>query len=245
MSNERRVQLEPAVVKVEAQPLRLAMRVFFSMYQLWASRHLAAEARDIENGHDPTTDEPRFDIKHRANVMMSIIASATFIESFVNEVFEDLATGQGKVPGRYDTISPRAQQIIKQYWQVQGDRDRTLWKYQMLLIACDSPTMDAGSAPYQDAQLLLELRNKLIHYRPETLFADEDYKLQQKLRGKFVDCVLLSGSGNPWWPDHCLGFGCAEWAERSVLALTDHVVDALKINPPYRMVDFGDPLRDS
>ena len=213
------------------------------MYQLWAARHLAAAARDIENAHDPQRDRPRFDIEHRTNVMMSVIASASFIESFINEVYEDLAEDR-RPEGRYDTITARAQQIVVQYWKAQGERDRTLAKYQMLLVACDATPFDTGSAPYQDVQLLLKLRNKLIHYRPETLIADEDYRLQGKLRDKFPGCALLHGSGNPWWPDHCLGFGCAAWAERSALALTDHVADALRIHPSYPAVDFGDPLRD-
>jgi hypothetical protein len=64
--------------------------------------------------------------------------------------------------------------------------------------------------------------------------------MEERIRGKFVDNRLMEGSGNPWWPDHCLGHGCAEWAARSALVLADQICGDLGIKPNYqRIADKG------
>lgn len=47
--------------------------------------------------------------------------------------------------------------------------------------------------------------------------------------GMFPDNKLMAGSGNPWWPDHALGHGCAEWAHRFAKALADLVMETIGI----------------
>lgn len=68
---------------------------------------------------------------------------------------------------------------------------------------------------------------------------DEADLLEKGLRRKFADNALWASSGNAWWPDKALGYGAAEWAHRSVKALTDHVSDAIGIVPIYRKVEAG------
>jgi hypothetical protein len=49
----------------------------------------------------------------------------------------------------------------------------------------------------------------------------------------------MTGAGNAWWPDKALGHGAAVWAHGSVKAITDHVADAIGIEPVYRRVEAG------
>jgi hypothetical protein len=44
---------------------------------------------------------------------------------------------------------------------------------------------------------------------------------------------LLKGAGNPYFPDHCLGSGCAQWAVTSAKAFADAYFAMLQINPNY------------
>jgi hypothetical protein len=44
----------------------------------------------------------------------------------------------------------------------------------------------------------------------------------------------MAGSGNPWWPDHALGYGAAVWGYESIKALADKVSEKLGIEPNYR-----------
>ena len=57
--------------------------------------------------------------------------------------------------------------------------------------------------------------------------------MEKRLRGKFDDNRLMDGSGNSWWPDKCLGWGCTDWSMRAVTALADEVVDKVGLSPNY------------
>jgi hypothetical protein len=84
---------------------------------------------------------------------------------------------------------------------------------------------------------VFQLRNTLVHYQPENMPADWELVVKsrlQSLRGRFDNNRLMAGSGNPWWPDHCLGHGCAEWSVQSVVGLADHVSDLINLQLNYR-----------
>ena len=80
--------------------------------------------------------------------------------------------------------------------------------------------MEKGKAAYQHVTLLMHLRNTLVHYVPEWLppISSEDpdvtieHKLEKQLKGKFEVNPMFRSSGNPFFPDKCLGYGCAQWA---------------------------------
>ena len=80
--------------------------------------------------------------------------------------------------------------------------------------------------------MLVKLRNAVAHYQPEHLFAN----VPHRLKGKFAANALMAGAGNPWWPDLCLGAGCAAWAIQTAMALADHVASAVGITPNYQRI---------
>jgi hypothetical protein len=45
--------------------------------------------------------------------------------------------------------------------------------------------------------------------------------MERKLKHQFRSNQLMKGIGNPYFPEHCLGAGCAEWATDSVRAFAD------------------------
>lgn len=231
---------ESLAVYAEIASPRIGMRVYFSTYHLFAARRAAAAAREIERAHDPEQHRSRFDINLRADVTTAVIESAAFVEAFVNEVCTDIVTGHNP-DGRYDAVPDDAANEIATQWEAVIRQESALDKYKLLCRACGQ-TFDKGRAPAQAVHGLFELRKALIHYRLATLYADDGSELERELRGKFSACVLLAGSDNPWWPDHCLGFGCARWAVTSAVALTNHVADTLQIVANYQSVDFGNPL---
>jgi hypothetical protein len=98
--------------------------------------------------------------------------------------------------------------------------------------------LDRESDTFKNAEGTIDLRNRLIHFRPEDRSAeDEAHAIEKRIRGKFADNALMAGSGNAWWPDLALGYGAAARPHRSVKALTDHVSDAIGIEPNYRRVE--------
>lgn len=218
---------------MEAMPARIVMRNYFSTYMLWASKDFASKAGAIEANHD---GDSRFDIEHRAYVLAAVTNAAAFLEAMVNELFQDAADDHGSSSDGYVApLSPRTRELMREWWVASGEGfERLLDKIQLLLVFAEKDQFERGAQPFQDAALLIGLRNALIHYRPESIAADTDHRFTKSLRGRFDDNALMSGSGNAWWPDHALGAGCARWAYDSAKLIGDALSDKLGIEPNYR-----------
>jgi hypothetical protein len=98
------------------------------------------------------------------------------------------------------------------------ERISVLTKYQVALTAAGKPLMEPGTLPYQDAAFLVKLRDRLMHYKPQWQ-GDDPHELEKKLRNKFlVNQLVPSG---PWYPNQCLGAGCAQWARDTAIDLVN------------------------
>jgi len=64
-------------------PMQVVMRGYFSTYFLWDAEHQAELAGRMEAAH---VGESRFSIEHRCYVLSSLVASAAFLETVVNEL---------------------------------------------------------------------------------------------------------------------------------------------------------------
>src|SRR5262249_37426353 len=108
------------------------------------------------------------------------------------------------------------------------------------LSACGAQRFDKGVAPYQDAQLVIDLRNELVHARAQTAsVADKDQVERRRLmRPKFAP-NKKAAAGDPYFRDHNLSADCAEWAVRSARALADRFFARTNIKPNYQRVDFS------
>ena len=213
--------------------MKLTMRNYFSTHFLWAAHDSAEKAAAIESAHPGAS---RFDIEHRAYILGSVIAAASFIEAMINELFQDAYDGHGLTgEGYLEPLAGRTVELMGRWWDESGEgMERPLAKYQLLLLFADQPELDRGAEPYQSAALLLRLRNTLVHYHSESVAADVEHRFEVAMRGRFADNTLMAGSGNPWWPDHAMGAGFGHWAFESAKTLADAVSDALGITPNYR-----------
>jgi hypothetical protein len=218
---------------------RILLRHYFSTHLLWTAFHASDKARDIEEAH---TGRSTFDIEHHAYVLSAIVSAAGFLEATVNEFFKDACDGLTGEGLYLALLSAEAVQAMAATWRGtnEGSKLSALEKWQLMLVLSGHEPLDRGSAPYQDAQLVTQLRNAILHFHPEHVAADEPHKMEGRLKGKFPDNRLMAGSANPWWPDHCLGHGCAEWAARTALAFANRICGELGIEPNYqRVADKG------
>jgi hypothetical protein len=219
------------------------MRNYFSTHLLWASKHFSSKAAAIEADH---AGESKFDIEHRAYVTSAVLNAAAFLEAFVNELFQDAADDHGIAGDGYVApLTARTRELMREWWTASGQGfERVLDKIQLLLVFAEREKLDRGVQPFQDAALLMALRNALIHFRPESVAADVDHRFTSALRGRFADNALMAGSGNAWWPDHALGAGCALWAYTSARAMADAISTEIGIRPNFQRHDrtwFAEP----
>jgi len=215
------------------------MRVYYSSYHLWAAKHFTRLSSTIEDQH---TGRSVFDSAHRAYVTNAILSSVSFLEAAINELFQDAADEH------YSYISDLGKAnmaLLAGLWQSREGQSIPRWstldKYQLVLLLTGKPLFEKGAPPYQEATLLVRLRNALVHFRPETLGLDSPHKLTSALCTKFPTNRLMKGSANPYFPDHCLGTGCAGWAVGAAENLADEFFSRLEIEPNYQRVDFGPP----
>jgi hypothetical protein len=157
-----------------------------------------------------------FDIEHRSNAVGAVLSGVAFLEVLVNEVFQDAADDR---LSRISALQPKWVALMGGFWGASEGGGRyvgILDKYQMALLFADKPRFNRGDNIFQNAQILIEIRNRLIHFRPATVTHGQIASDEQRWGGRFGDNALMAGTGNPWFPDKCLGAGCAEWADRTV-----------------------------
>ena len=218
----------------------ISMRHYLSISHLSAAALFAQQCEEIEiMAKAAPIDNPQRR-RHNACAVSTVIISAAFLEAVINETFSDCSDAHGSeriasLPGR---------SIMGRLWKKGIPRTASysiLDKYDIALELNEKPTFDVGASPYQDVKLLIELRNALIHYEPETIVGHSDHeapqphKFEKRLKGKFP-INTLTGLGNPFYPDKVLGAGCAKWAVSASIAFTDDFFHRLETTPIYEHV---------
>jgi hypothetical protein len=212
-----RVSAQAAFAAAEVGSPTITMRNYLSTHHLYAARYAAEAAEELEARHEGAS---AFNIRLRGLVLSAVAESVMFLEAPLN--------------------------LMAAFWEAteEGRRVGTvLVKYKWALKFCGQETFDEGSSPYQDVKLLIDLRNYLVHYRPQDVgHSLKPPKWVGGLVNRFPGNRLMTGSGNPWFPDIALGAGCAEWAWRSARALTDKLAATIGLELNYQVADFGNPL---
>lgn len=184
------------------------MKTLTSLYHdhLSAALFFADSARRIEC--EDSSDEGR--MGHRAFVIGAISSSVSFLEARFNELCEDPFHGRSGFPRRSAIC-------LRKLLQEGMDRLPPLQKYQIAIyLAAKNAPLEEGEEPYQSAKLLIELRNKLVHFRPEWSGVDTS-RLETKMRGKFSLNPMVANN-RPFFPDRCLSYGSAIWSVYTAIA---------------------------
>lgn len=96
-----------------------------------------------------------------------------------------------------------------------------LYKYQAVLSFRGVPEYISGEAPYQDVDALVNLRNALVHFKPEWHDEQELHrKIEGRLRGRFPINPAIGDNG-VFFPQQCMSYGCAKWAVVTALAFME------------------------
>ena len=211
-------------------------RVNLSYQHMQEAIHLTMLSKDCEAVNiGKTFSDGEFFNHHRAYIVGSIMTSVASIETRINEFYLDATDG---LLGSF--IDTSQQGLLAELWKpIDEKRDPILQKYQIALVALKKCKFDTSKGPYQDVKLLIDLRNMLVHFKPEW---DNDQKqhrkIEEKLRGRFELNPFWPKENSIFFPFKCLGHGCANWAVKSSMnfileffALTgvDPQTDQLKI----------------
>jgi hypothetical protein len=218
---------------------------WFSHDQALTAANLSRRCGELEVSAAGLSDEERaagttwesYRREHRACAIASIVASASLLETSINELYasashENLTVGGGLgglTRTQRDTLIDVADPI---------SGNKLLDKFQLTLRLLNLSSFVRGQAPYQDAQTLVFLRNSLVHYKPKfrEVGSEEDREEQrtwQRLAGKRRSENPFTGQGNPFFPDRCLSHGYTTWAWETALTFCDDFFMRVGVEPPY------------
>jgi len=190
-------------------------RVNLSYQHMQEAIHLVELSKDCEAANSGKTfADGDFVNHHRAYVVGAIMTSVASVEARINEFYLDATDNLlGSV------LDSGQQALLAELWKpLDEKRVPMLQKYQIALAAIKRSKLDTSRGPYQDVNLLVGLRNMLVHFKPEwDIDQKEHRKIEKNLQGRF--------KLNPFWPQDdciffpfkCLSHGCASWAVRSSL----------------------------
>lgn len=221
---------------------RARMRAYFSSYHLWAAMDFASKSNVIESAH---SGPPRFDIEHRALVIASVVEAAAFLESAINELYVDCLEDHSSYIKALSVPVIAALRAQWTDWHKNGRAAQpTLEKFDAALRCAGIAPFNHGTAPYQGAYDVLRLRNALVHYTPEWVPSDKPHRFDA-LRSRFQENALMRNAGNAYFPDKCLGAGCANWCITSALAFADNFHAQLRLRPNYQVSNFSATKHDA
>ncbi len=222
--------------------MRVSIGRSYSLSHIQHATLFARNSSSIEVEHGGDLSGLKFHNDNEAFVIAAIFSTVAFLECTMNEFFSEIGNNKDFLKLYGDDKAT----LINRLWNWKYPRTASfpiLQKYQIALTLCDKEPFDTGCSPYQFVELLIKLRNYLIHAEPEdiTLFTVGEIephensfdKLSGGLMGKFPTNKLFENTSNPFFPDKCLGHGCVEWGIKSSLEFTDEFFARIGLVPPY------------
>ncbi|MEL0587780.1 MAG: hypothetical protein U1V55_21960 [Planktothrix rubescens PR222] len=215
-------------------------KIFLSLAHIQAACFFAKSTYDLEQ--ENTGQDPDIEIiqKHTAYSISSIITAVSYLEATINELFFDVANRSKEV--KVEHLPNGTPDRMKAMWE-HIEKNSILDKYGIALILADKQFYK-GKEPYQSVQYLISLRNEIVHYHQKLREIKEENedptnnnkktwedKLEKFLdKDKKIKLNPLTGSSNPFFPDKCLGYGCAFWAIQSSVAFTKYFFQTMGLN---------------
>lgn len=224
----------------------IRFRDCFSVRYIQSAALLCLLGFAIEQEYREVHDIPAgVQLRHEAFILNSVLSSFAFLESTINELYADAADEAYPFA---DATHEELLRLIREKWTNEKNFDRApvLTKYQKILEITGKPLFDVGDQAFDNVRDLIEIRNHLMHYRREWVVlggsrAQEagqetaGAKFERRLRRKFATNPLAAVN-LPFFPDKCLGHGCAEWAVINSLIFTDEFFRRLGLPAPYEGV---------
>lgn len=204
------------------------VRSSFTATFVCASAGFARRAAELEAAHRDSIDDATR-IEHRGFVIAAVTQSVAALEA---ESWGIISYGPGHHLGS-SGIDTQALHFLQPLADI-IDRESVLDRYWTILHLLRKTQLDRGAQPWQDADLLVRLRNELVHYKSKWGQEMEKQKLYKSLKKLGHPCPPFVKGGVNFFPHECLSAACASWAVRSAVAFLDAIYNRLDIPSPLK-----------
>jgi len=217
--------------------VRVSVKSYLSQSFIRSAASFARQCWKTEREHSSQRYEDDLLTEHQALAIGAISASVSFLEATINELFFDAADPLANSP-LIKQLDDNTRRLMACLWGWENYQRTTkvLEKFQHVLRLAGKSPFDKGKSPYQEAADLIEVRNALIHYKPEWIAAytkglDQElvHDLERRLRGKFALNPFVP-EGQVFFPDRCLCHGCSEWAIKSSINFVGSFLAEMKMS---------------
>lgn len=150
-------------------------RVYLSMLHIQSAALFARRSGQIEKDSDSNSSSAYL-TECWGHVTASIFHAVAFLEATINEFFADACEEPSE-----NRLDSNTKALMADMWKQgipQTSRYGISEKFDIALTLARRPIFDAGSPPAQDIQLVVKLRNRLVHYEPEWMSSTTEKKLQ-------------------------------------------------------------------
>lgn len=198
-----------------------------SANQIWSynSLHLMGLAQKSFDRVDDSTSESQ----------IVIILATMALEAFINELQHS-----AEVLLKLKKSDP-VEMVARLLGEGEKEHASPLFKIQIAYAAMTGKPADTGSQPFQDLKLLFQLRNLLVHAKPDPLDmigGDNPPALPQMVR-KFVSRALITqpkGKSRSSWQHYVIVPDVAKWAYNSVVRAQKWLSKAAPSGPLKQML---------
>ena len=230
-------------LETESEESMIRFRDCFSVRYIQSAAVLSRLGYGIEQACKGAEDPaPDLLLRHEAFILNSVLSTVAFLESTINELYADAADDACPfTDGKHEALL----RTIGEKWQNEKNFDRApmISKYQRILTIAGTSAFDENDQVFANVRMLIGIRNHLMHYKREWVVIRERGvaatgeettadKFEKILRKKFA-ANPLAAKNMPFFPDQCLGHGCAEWAIANSLIFTDEFFRRLDLPAPY------------
>jgi hypothetical protein len=198
-------------------------RYTFTGQFLEASALFIRHARAIEATADAGTED-QIRCEHQGLVCSVIMQCAAALETETHEV---CVHGPGAHLGSGGT-DELARAFLRPVADIVDDQS-TLSRFDLILHLLKRPPLSKGTNPYQAAELVVRLRNEIVHYKSRWGAEMEKNKLQAALQSLGHKPAPYTHPSMNFFPHRCLNADCAAWALSSVVAFLEAFYTALGV----------------
>jgi len=195
---------------------------------LVGAAHFAREASTLEQDNATADDDLRF--RHRAFVIGAVMQSVASIEAQVAEV---TMHGPGSELGS-DKIDKEAKAFLEPLADFIDSISGVMFRVDTILHLVKKPLIDRDQHLWQHANLLVKLRNELVHYKSkwgEDMEGEKLFRSLEQLRLPSPPWVQPSPHTN-FFPHQCLSAARAKWAVETAVAVLDMFAAHLNVKSP-------------
>lgn len=181
------------------------IRFCFPVTFIHGAAKSASLAREIESAGADVSEVDG--LNHRGFVVGAIIQAAAAMEA---EIAEICLHGPAKTRNGDEFSEATKTKLLGLANMI--DRQPTLDRYQIVLSLLELERFKKGAAPYQHADLLVQLRNEVVHYKSRWGGKMKNRDLPKSLEQLGHPRPPHISDTQPFFPLRCLSASCAEWS---------------------------------